>query len=228
MNTAHVLVIEDEPGIAQTVVYALTTDGMRATWHGTAREGLAALAAGGVDLVVLDVGLPDANGFEVCKRIRAASGVPIVFLTARADEVDRIVGLEIGGDDYVAKPFSPRELSARVRAILRRTARRPVETTISDSPLALDPQRLVATYFGSDLRLPRYQFRILAALAERPGWVLSRDQLLDRCWEEPDRSFDRAVDTQIKELRAALRVVRPDIDAIRTHRGAGYSLTDTW
>jgi len=236
--TRTVLLVEDEPGIADTIVYALRTEGMEPQWCSTAAAASAALARGGVLLVILDVGLPDRSGFELCREIRSRSAVPIIFLTARADEIDRVVGLEIGADDYVVKPFSPRELTARVRAVLRRS------TTVGDTapppaapgdpqqvaagPFAVDDHRLTATYFGRALALSRYQYRILRVLVERPGWVFSRSQLMDAAWEEPDASLERTVDSHIKDLRAKLRAVRPDCEAIVTHRGEGYSLKDDW
>jgi two-component system catabolic regulation response regulator CreB len=203
-----------------------------------------------VDCVVLDIGLPDRNGFELCREVRAWSSVPIIiFVTARSDEVDRVVGLEIGGDDYVVKPFSPRELAARVKAVLRRSAAagsavapaavlRPSEPTTAPSraveasapppPFAVDPQRMAVSYFGTRLELSRYEYRILEVFIRRPGWVFSRERLMELVWEEPDASFDRTVDSHIKMLRAKLRAVRHDIDPIRTHRGLGYSLRESW
>jgi len=183
---------------------------------------------------VLDVGLPDMTGFEVCRRIRATSNVPILFLTARSEEIDRVVGLEIGGDDYVSKPFRPRELSARIRAILRRVSlpdqsdRLPPATddTNRDRALSIDQQRKVVCYFGERLALSRYEFRLLEILASAPGRVYSRSQLMEAAWEEPEASMERTVDAHIKSLRSKLRQVRPEIDAIQTHRGFGYSLIE--
>jgi two-component system catabolic regulation response regulator CreB len=217
-----ILLVEDEPGIADTITYALETEGMTVAWCSTGEDALAALAEQDADLVILDIGLPDLNGFDLCRDIRAHSSVPVIFLTARTDEVDRVAGLEMGGDDYVVKPFSPRELSARVRAVLRRTAGRP--DTPAPSAFSIDPKRFVISYCGEPLDLARYEYRILEVLIGRPGWVFSRDKLMELVWEEPEASLDRTVDTHIKTLRAKLRKIRPDLNPIRTHRGLGYSL----
>jgi two-component system catabolic regulation response regulator CreB len=220
--------VEDEPAIADTISYALTTEGFDAVWCPTAGQAKAALEKEGIDLVVLDVGLPDRNGFEFCKELRRTSAVPVIFLTARADEVDRVVGLEIGGDDYIVKPFSPRELTARVKAVLRRS---PSAESVGKadgvaSPFSVDRNRMKIHYFGKPLDLSRYEFRLLEVLIGRPGWVFSRDQLMDRVWQEPEASMDRTVDTHIKTLRAKLREVKPRMDPIVTHRGLGYSLKE--
>lgn len=225
-----ILVVEDEPAIADTILYALKTEGFTALHAPTGEEALRLFAAGAIHLLVLDVGLPDMNGFEVCRQIRRRSGVPIIFLTARSDEVDRIVGLEIGGDDYVAKPFSPRELAARVKAVLRRTpdpggAPAPRH---ADLPFQIDKQRMRIHYFGQPLDLSRYEFRLLEALLSRPGWVFSRDRLMEIAWEAPESSMDRTVDTHIKTIRAKLRRVKPEVDPIQTHRGVGYALKESW
>jgi two-component system catabolic regulation response regulator CreB len=225
----RILVVEDETGIADNITFALQTEGFAVQCCTTGGEARSCLAEGGVDLVVLDIGLPDTNGFDLCKEIRRESDVPIIFLTARSEEIDRIVGLEIGGDDYMVKPFSPRELSARVRAVLRRSGRGAKDSGApAGSPLAIDPNRKIVTYFGTPLELSRTEFRLLEALMSRPGWVFSRDQLMEMAWEEPEASLDRTVDTHIKTIRAKLRAVRPDINPIRTHRGLGYSLRESW
>ncbi len=246
----HILVIEDEPAIADTITYALETEGFRCTWCATASAGEAALAEQAVDLIVLDVGLPDLNGFELCKRIRKSRMVPIIFLTARADEIDRVVGLEIGADDYVVKPFSPRELAARVRAVLRRyaavaqaTPSAPVakashvaassdpatagKTSPAPSPrFQIDEARMAIMYFGTRLHLSRYEYRLLKILVQRPGLVYTRDQLMELAWDEPDASMDRTVDAHIKSLRAKLKAVRAGYDPISTIRGVGYALKE--
>jgi two-component system catabolic regulation response regulator CreB len=228
-----ILVVDDEPTIADAIAYALGTEGMRVIRAATAGEARAALGREAVDLVVLDVGLPDDNGFDLCRDIRRGSEVPIIFVTARAVEVDRIVGLELGADDYVAKPFSPRELSARVKAVLRRSGDRRRTTAAPPAsaeapPFVVDERKLAIAFCGRAVELSRYQFRILKALIDRPGEVFSRGQLMDAAWDEPDASFDRAVDTHIKQIRAKLRAIRPDVDPIQTHRGEGYSLRERW
>jgi two-component system catabolic regulation response regulator CreB len=219
----RILVVEDEPSIRDAIQYALESEGCEVECLGTGGEAIAFIDAEPCDLVVLDVGLPDINGFDVCRQLRARHTLPVLFLTARSDEIDRVVGLEIGGDDYVTKPFSPRELSARVRAILRRAGNATPATTPA-SPFEVDAERCVIRYHGAPLALSRYEYRLLAALVAKPGRVFSRAQLMDAAWEEPEASMERTVDTHIKSVRAKLRAARPDADPIRTHRGFGYSL----
>lgn len=218
---ATILIIEDEPAIADNVVYALEKEGFETRWVRLGAEGLAVLREEPIALVVLDVGLPDGSGFEVCKTIRGFSDVPVLFLTARSEEVDRVVGLEIGADDYVVKPFSPRELGARVKVILRR-ARAPSHAAADAAAFTVDRGRQRVEYHGTALELTRSELMILLALLERPGRVLSRRQIMERAWDEPDMSQERAVDTHIKTLRAKLRAVAPDDDPIETRRGLGY------
>lgn len=271
----RILIIEDEPAIADNIVYALETEGFQCKWCATGGEGLAALnlsstgnvsvssAANGAaaetpfDLAVLDVGLPDIGGFDLCREIRKRHDLPILFLTARAGEIDRVVGLELGADDYVVKPFSPRELAARIKAILRRTSAprasaAPGETRsnanpsvvetpqdsgrnaddnaedIAGTPFRVDGDRLVISYFDAPLELARYEYRLLIVLLEKPGRVWSREQLMERAWDSPESSLDRTVDAHVKSLRAKLRAIRPEVDPIRTHRGMGYSLKEDW
>jgi two-component system catabolic regulation response regulator CreB len=227
----RVLIIEDEPAIVDNMAYALRTEGFEVASCPTGQEGLADLREKGADLIVLDIGLPDGSGFDLCKKIREESDIPIIFLTARSDEVDRVVGLEIGGDDYVVKPFSPRELCARIKAVLRRArAGRPKRACEkpTDLPFEIDEKRFVICYFGTPLDLSRYEYRILRILIRRPGWVFSRSQLMEHAWEEPGISLDRTVDTHIKTIRAKLREVKPELNPIQTHRGLGYSLKDAW
>jgi two-component system catabolic regulation response regulator CreB len=222
-----ILVVEDEPAIADTIQYALEAEGFRCL-----RLEAGALVVETIErerpaLVILDIGLPDMSGIEVCRRIREQHDVPVIFLTARSAEVDRVVGLELGADDYVTKPFSPRELAARAKAVLRR-ARGPRSDRPADNPprgaaFAHDAGKRQITYFGRPLELSRYEYRLLALLLEHPGRVYSRDQLLELVWDEPEASFDRTVDAHVKNLRAKLRDVRPDLDPIATHRGMGYS-----
>lgn len=226
-----ILIIDDEPSIADNITYALATEGLAAHWRASGREGMAVLAEGGIDLVILDVGLPDINGFELAKEIRRHHAVPIIFVTARSSEIDRVVGLEIGGDDYVVKPFSPRELTARVRAVLRRVdggGRMASQTRPEpDSPFAIDEERYSIRFRGSTLDLSRYEFRLLGLLIRNPGRVFSREQMMARTWDEPDMSLERTVDTHIKTIRQKLRAVATDEDWIITHRGIGYSLKET-
>lgn len=235
-DRTRILIVEDEPAIADTLVYALKTEGFAPEWCATGRAGLAALTAavqGGKSfaLVVLDVGLPDGTGFEVCKAIRVDSTVPVIFLTARNAELDRVLGLELGGDDYMVKPFSPRELTARVKAILRRAngASEKCHLIGDTSPgtrreFVVDEERCAISYRGTALELTRYEYRLLKVLSAKPGRVFSRDQLMAAVWEDPGASLDRTVDAHIKTIRAKLHAIAPDADPIQTHRGLGYSL----
>jgi len=225
----RILVVEDEPAIADTISYALATDGFEPVWRATGEAALEEARNGSIGLIVLDVGLPDVNGFELLKQLGALTDAPVVFLTARADEVDRVVGLELGADDYIPKPFSPRELAARVRTILRRASKAAAPAASSAAPPAkgpfsVDDEPRSITYCGHPLERSRYEYRVLKLLINRPGRVFSRDEILQQAWDEPEASFDRTVDAHIKMIRAKLRTVRPDVDPIRTHRGEGYSL----
>jgi two-component system catabolic regulation response regulator CreB len=234
-----ILIVEDEPAIADTLIYALRTEGFAPEWCATGRAGLAALEAKPFALVVLDVGLPDGSGFDVCKKIRVHLDVPVIFLTARNTELDRVLGLELGGDDYLVKPFSPRELTARVKAILRRTnglsagmrgAAKPQRASGGNNPGAaadfvVDEERCSICYRGVWLEaLTRYEYRLLKLLVAKPGRVYSREQLMTAVWEDPGASLDRTVDAHVKMLRAKLRAIAPEADPIQTHRGLGYSL----
>jgi two-component system catabolic regulation response regulator CreB len=256
MTPPRILVVEDEPGIAETIHYALASDGFAPEVCASARQAIDRFAAAPPALAILDVGLPDLNGFELFRRLQDLPGgraVPMLFLTARAGEIDRVVGLELGADDYIAKPFSPRELVARVRTILRRSGQRAAaEPGFSDQKMApapahqaqaaieneankanegrhcgafrLDEERRLIHYHGQPLVLSRYEYGLLATLIQRPGRVFTRDELLQRVWDDPGESFDRTVDAHVKTLRAKLRAVRDGDDPIRTLRGIGYAL----
>ncbi|WP_309638387.1 two-component system response regulator CreB [Methylibium sp.] len=227
-----ILIVEDEPGIADTLAYALGTEGFEPLCCATGEAALQSLARRAPALVILDVGLPDLSGFELFKLIRARSDVPVVFLTARSDEIDRVVGLELGADDYVAKPFSPRELVARVRGVLRRSARPSAAPASAPAaaptttPIEIDDSRRRIRFYGRLLDLSRYEYGLLRTLAARPGHVYSREALLAQVWDDPGQSFDRTVDAHVKTLRAKLKAVAPAIQPIRTHRGSGYALAD--
>jgi two-component system, OmpR family, catabolic regulation response regulator CreB len=227
VNKPAILVVEDEPGIADTLQYALRTDGFEPHWVATGEAAIVRQREAPAALVILDVGLPDLNGFEVFKRLREFSDVPVIFLTARADEIDRVVGLELGADDYVAKPFSPRELVARLRAILRRATRATPPTAAAPVlPFQVDEGRRQIRFYGQALELSRYEYGLLKTLIERPGHVYSRDVLLDKVWDERSDSLDRTVDAHVKTLRAKLKLVAPQLEPIRTHRGSGYALAE--
>ena len=235
----RILLVEDESGIADTLQYVLSTDGFAPVWCSTAEEAIRQFTAEPPALAVLDVGLPDLNGFELFKRLQALPGVaqvPMLFLTARSDEIDRVVGLELGADDYIAKPFSPRELVARVRGILRRSVRpatspQAIPSTVpvakpATQPFALDEERHQIRFYGRLLELSRYEFGVLRLLVQRPGRVFTRDELLAKVWDDTSDSFDRTVDAHIKTLRAKLKTVAPAIEPIRTLRGTGYALSE--
>ena len=225
----RILVVEDEPGIADTIRYALSSDGFEPVWCATGEAALAALQEQPVALAILDVGLPDLNGFDLFKQLQRIRETPAVFLTARSDEIDRVVGLELGADDYIVKPFSPRELVARVRTVLRRSQRAApvVEVPASGAqPLELDVERRRIRYYGRALDLSRYEYGILATLIARPGRVFTRDELLDKVWDGDRDSYDRTVDAHVKTLRAKLKGVAPLVEAIVTHRGTGYALAE--
>lgn len=224
-----ILVVEDEPSIADNITYALSTEGFEPLCCSTGSEALNEIKDSVIALVILDIGLPDINGFELARTIRGNSNIPIIFLTARTDEIDRVAGLELGADDYVVKPFSPRELAARVRAVLRRSRDNgavPQQESGQRLPFRVDEKRLTISYHGEPLDLTRYEFRLLQLLIASPGRVYSRDQLMDRIWEEPEMSLDRTVDTHIKTIRQKLKAISDDEEAIITHRGMGYSLRE--
>jgi len=225
----RILVIEDEPAIAESTLYALSTDGFDAVWAATGTAALALFQQQRFDLAVLDVGLPDINGFELFRQL--SPQLPVIFLTARSGEIDRIVGLELGADDYMTKPFSPRELCARIRTVLRRLGK---QQSLSAQPaptlptpiFAIDEERKRISFYGEALDLSRTEYRLLSALLHKPGRVFSREELMDKAWEHPDVSLERTVDAHVKMLRAKLRTIQAEPDPIITHRGLGYSLRE--
>jgi DNA-binding response OmpR family regulator len=215
-----VLLVEDEGSIGQLLRAYLERDGYRVVWVRSGEEALAELDRHGIRMVVLDIGLPGMDGFEVCRRIRARSAVPIVMLTARDEEPDRVAGLELGADDYVTKPFSPRELAARVKAVLRRGDRlgSSEEVRVADVVVRRDAREV--TVDGSLVELTGKEFDLLAFLLEHPGIVFSREQLLDRVWGLAYPGGTRTVDVHVAQVRRKLG--RPDL--ICTVRGAGYKV----
>lgn len=230
-----ILIVDDEPSIAETVEYALKEEGFRVILAETGTDGLEQFRRSSPDLIILDIGLPDIAGFDVCREIRKVSEVPVLFLSARESEIDRVVGLEIGADDYVVKPFSPRELSARVKAILRRFAAGGADAgTTETTPgsiarlgrISIDDMRKKALLDDFDLGLSRYEFGLLQVFTSQPGRVFSRDQLMDAVWDEPETACDRTVDAHIKTLRSKFRKIEDGYDPIDTHRGIGYSLKE--
>lgn len=229
---ARILLVEDEAAIADAVLYALRADGMAVEHSLLGREALERLRTGVYDLAILDVGLPDMIGFDLCRELRAFSAIPIIFLTARDGEADRVLGLELGGDDYVVKPFSPRELVARVRVRLRRSqAGKQTDNQVEwqdAGHFRHDPAGQRIRYRDAELALTRYEYRLLAALLARPGAILSRERLMDDVWRDSTETDDRTVDTHVKTLRVKLRAIdgssNASTDPIQTHRGLGYSL----
>jgi len=222
----HILIVEDEPSIADTLIFVLQTEGFNVTWKALANDALRLLQTESIDLVIMDVGLPDITGFEACKQLRKFSNVPVIFLTARGDELDRVVGLEIGADDYVVKPFSPREVAARVKAILKRVM--PIATSVPakstvESVFIINNENLQIFYHGQLLQLTRVEFKLLQTLVEQPQRVFSREQLLNAVGAATDAGYDRSIDTHIKTLRSKLRAVVANAEPIQTQRGFGYS-----
>lgn len=222
---ARILIVEDEPAISDNIQFILESEGLETVRVATGLAAMPILEAGPVDLIVLDIGLPDINGFELLKEIRRTRATPIILLTARTGEIDRVLGLEIGADDYVAKPFSPRELAARVKAVLRRCKPAPGGKPADDAFVVNSSKRTIA-FFGTPLELSKYEYDILRQFVDRKGHVFSREQLMNLVWDQPETSLDRTVDAHIKNIRAKLRAVRPDLEPILTHRGSGYSLRD--
>lgn len=219
----QILIVEDEAAIADTLIFALQSEGFSTHWLTLAGAALAYQQATPADLWILDVGLPDLSGFEACKQLRRFSEVPVLFLTARNAEIDRVVGLEIGADDYVTKPFSPREVAARVKAILKRMQPRAPLDEAAPGPFRLDAERMQIHYHQQLLVLTRHEFRLLQALLSQPERVFSREQLLEAGGVPSDAGYERNVDSHIKSLRAKLRLIAAAAEPIQTHRGLGYS-----
>ena len=229
----RILLVEDEPAIADTLVYALSTECFEVEHSLTGEEALEKHQEKPFDFVILDIGLPDITGLEVCKQLREDSEVPILFLTARDSELDRVLGLEIGGDDYVTKPFSPREIVARVRAILRRSdpdrhhhdeQESAAAGTNGSTVLAHDSSSMQILCAGEPLQLTAHEYKLLLVFLRQPGRVYTRDQLLDHAWDDPGSVTDRTIDAHIKTIRAKLRSKSPGTeDLIQTRRGLGYA-----
>lgn len=230
----NILLAEDESSIADNVIYALGSEGFQVHHCLLGSDVLQQARSGQFDLLVLDIGLPDMSGFDVCRELRRFSSLPIIFLSARGSEIDRLIGLEIGADDYMVKPFSPRELAARIRVVLRRL-RRTTETEVAAAmpeaaPAAnlgafeQDQRGMRIRYAGQTLQLTRYEYLLLTMLLSRPGGIFTRNQLMDSIWHDAPDSTDRTVDTHIKTLRIKLKAVASTRDLIHTHRGLGYSI----
>jgi two-component system OmpR family response regulator len=225
MHMPTILVVDDEPRIRDVVQYALAREGFKVLVAANGNEALALMEGKDVDLVVLDILMPELDGLSVCRAIRKHSEVPIIFLSSRAEEVDRILGLELGGDDYVTKPFSPRELAIRVKTVLRRTGGAgdgPVGTkeSLAHGPIELDLVRHEVRVKGDKIGLTVTEFGVLQALLERPGRLLTRSQLIDRAYAHDNHITERTIDTHIRRIRAKMRPY--GIDPIETVHGLGY------
>lgn len=225
-----ILVVDDEAHIRDVVQYALTREGHVVETAADGRIALDRLGKGGIDLVILDILMPELDGLSLCRRLRETSQVPIIFLSSRAEEVDRILGLELGGDDYVPKPFSPRELATRVRAVLRRSSLRggageaergPI---LVHGPLELDVERHEVRVAGAKVELTATEFEVLRTLLDRPGRLLTRSQLIDRAYAGDHHVTERTIDTHIRRIRAKLRPF--GVDPIETVHGLGYRSTE--
>jgi two-component system OmpR family response regulator len=225
--TYRILAVDDDLHIREVIRVALRKAEMTVTEARDGREALARLAADKPDLVILDIGMPELDGLEVCRQIRKSSDVPILFLTARDDEIDRVLGLEIGGDDYVTKPFSPRELIARVNVILRRVTVRemekPMQPALAQGALSIDPAQHVAAFAGTPLKLTAIEFGILKAFLGRPTAVFSRDQIMSAAYQLNIQVSDRTIDSHIRNIRAKLAAVDCD-SVIETIHGVGFKL----
>ncbi len=219
---AHILLIEDDPRLAEMVSEYLGEAGFRVATAGSGEEGLATFAREPCDALVLDLALPGIDGLEVCRRLRASSDVPVLMLTARGDAMDRVVGLEIGADDYLPKPFEPRELLARLRAILRRRGGAARGDLLRFGRVEIDRGARSVRVDGAEKSLTSHQFALLVALAENAGRVMSRDALMDALRGEPLEAFDRSIDVHVSRIRQAIEDDPKKPRRIVTVRGAGY------
>jgi DNA-binding response OmpR family regulator len=219
----RILMIEDDESLSEMVAEYLRAAGFEVTTRPEAHGGLELVERSDFDALILDVMLPDIDGFEVCRRVRATSDIPILMLTARGDEMDRIVGLELGADDYLPKPFNPRELLARLRAILRRRgSATAMQSTIRFGRLEIDRDARLVRVDGEPCSLTSYQFDLLSVLAENAGRVMTRERLMDSVKGEPLEAFDRSIDVHISRIRAAIEDDPKHPRRVITIRGAGY------
>jgi two-component system response regulator RegX3 len=221
----RVLVVEDEESYSDALAYVLRKEGFEVSLAATGPDAISAFERTGADIVLLDLMLPGLPGTEVCRRIRASSNVPVIMVSAKDAEVDKVVGLELGADDYVTKPYSPRELVARIRAVLRRgTDVEPAPAALEVGPVRMDVDRHVVSVNGDDTRLPLKEFELLEMFLRNPGRVLTRGQLIDRVWGADYVGDTKTLDVHVKRLRAK---IEPDPAAPRllvTVRGLGYKL----
>jgi len=225
MSTAkgRILLIEDEVAIAEIVVDYLKRDGFEIEHRVDGNEVQSLIATGSFSLILLDVMLPGADGFELCRAIRKTSAIPIIMTTARAEEIDRLIGLELGADDYICKPFSPREVVARVKAVLRRHAPSEPLRQEGNKPLEIDHDSFIVRLYGKKIDLTPSEFKLVAALGAKPGRVWSRSQLLDVFSGEKD-VFDRTIDSHIKNIRKKIALYFPELDLLQSVYGIGYRL----
>jgi DNA-binding response OmpR family regulator len=219
---AHVLVVEDDPSIREVAALGLEQAGFQVETSGDGREGLIQFRQGAFDLVLLDVMLPSLDGFEVLREIRSESRTPVVMLTARSELTDVVVGLELGADDYVTKPFELPELVARIKAVLRRSSAEPGDATIQADGIEIDPAGFTAKRDGEELELTATEFKLLLELAKRPKQVFTRELLLELVWNYDYLGDSRLVDAAIQRLRAKVEEDPKEPKLIRTVRGVGY------
>lgn len=228
----HILLVEDDPGISESLQFLLRQADYQVYAVSTAQEGFALLQEKNFSLLVLDLGLPDIDGLEFLKKLRVSYFLPVLILSARQEELDKILGLELGADDYVTKPFSNRELLARIKALLRRSSQGTEHTFL------INRQAQHITYKGETLELSLQEYRILALLLSQPGWIFSREKIIELAWEDSTAVFDRTIDAHIKNIRHKLDVIHKKENEqnktspmqtaarspLKTHRGMGYSI----
>jgi two-component system response regulator BaeR len=217
----RILIVEDEPALREVMRDYLVQAGMEVDTLSEGTHAVETVLATRPDLVVLDIMLPGKDGLAICRELRAQSEVAIIVETARVEEIDRLLGLELGADDYLCKPFSPRELVARIKAILRRTA--PQDSTPLQDPLVIDTDTHRASLYGKSLDLTPREFQLLQVLHKRPGRVFSRVQLLDMAFPDDTEVFDRTIDSHIKNIRVKVKAITPGLELIRSVYGVGYA-----
>lgn len=232
IGNISILVVEDELAIAEALSYRLELEGYQVTHVTTCQEALEKLHATEYQFTILDVTLPDGTGFELCKTIRTFSSIPILFLTARSDEIDRVVGLEIGADDYMSKPFSPRELVARLKATLKRVHSPPPGPVPITAPrpslLQVDAERYEISFHGVIVPLTHAEYKLLTTLIGQAGRVFTREQLMMEISTDPGAALDRVIDAHIKSIRSKLKAISPNgAELIETRRGVGYAYKST-
>ena len=226
----HILVVDDDPHIRDVICFALEKAGMKVAVAQDGADAMAQFERTPADLIVLDIGMPEMDGLEVCRQLRRRSEVPILFLSARSDEIDRVLGLELGGDDYVTKPFSPRELVVRVNTILKRTkgnvdTKASADGVVTRGALRLDPDRFDVSFAGAQVQLTALEFSILRMLAARPGVVFNRDRIMDSAYPGNVHVSDRTIDSHIRNIRGKFVAAGCD-SIIDTVHGVGFRLGD--